>query len=192
VHTAWDIGIDDSMTIWFYQNVYREIHLIDYYENDSLGLDHYVKLIKEKPYVYDKHILPHDAGSRSAQTGKTFEQYLQDLGLKHTVIAKRPSLKEDAIEASRRQLSICYLDQEKCQRGIDALRSYRKDYDDKNQTYRTRPVHDWASHGADAFQTLSLGHTFAGGSLSGWTPNRSLNRSLSRARMVSTGRMLRR
>jgi hypothetical protein len=179
VNTARDIGIDDSMAIWFYQNVHREIHLIDYYENNSIGLDHFVKLITEKPYIYGSHILPHDARARSAQTGKTFEQYLHDLGIKNTIIAKRPQEKEDAIEAARRLLSTCYFDL-KCQRGIGSLRSYRKEYDEKNQTYHVRPVHDWASHGADAFQTLALGHTFQVGGLSGWQP---LRRAISSARM---------
>jgi len=149
VDTWWDLGIGDSTAIWFAQRVGKEIHLIDYYEASGEPLAHYAKVIKEKPYLYGEHAFPHDVKARELISGKTREEALESLGLSvHTVPIHRV---EDRIEAVRSTLGQCWFDAKRCARGIEALRQYRKEYDESHQTFRTKPVHDWASHGADAF-----------------------------------------
>lgn len=149
VETWWDLGIGDSTAIWFAQRVGREIHLIDYYENSGEGLDHYAKVLQDKPYAYSDDVVPHDAAARELISGKTRIEALKSLN-RRPVLVKKHSV-DDRVHAVRMALNTCWFDQKKCERGIEALRQYRKEYDEKNKTYKTRPVHDWASHGADAF-----------------------------------------
>jgi len=149
VETWWDLGIGDSTAIWFAQRVGKEVHLIDYYEASGEGLAHYAGILQSRGYVYGDHWLPHDAKARELGTGKTREETLRSLGLKGQIV--KDHRVEDRIEATRNMLSRCWFDANRCARGIEALRQYRKEYDEKNKTFRTRPVHDWASHGADAF-----------------------------------------
>jgi len=153
--TAWDLGIDDSTAIWWMQNVGREVRIIDYYEGSGVGLDHYVKVIRDKPYVYGGHFLPHDAEVRELGTGQSRMETLASLGLRNVTVVKRQSV-EDGIQAVRNYLPRCWIDATKCARGIEALKQYRKEWDDKTQTFRQRPLHDWTSHASDAFRYLSL------------------------------------
>lgn len=155
VWTAWDLGIRDATAIWFAQMVGREVHLIDYYEATGADLGHYVREIVGRPYVYDGHILPHDAQAKELGTGKSRLEVLRSLGLKNIRIAPDHRV-EDGINGARMMLPRCWFDRNRCQRGIDALKLYRAEYDDKLQTLRPRPVHDWASHGADAFRYLAM------------------------------------
>ena len=153
VHTSWDLGIDDSTAIWFYQQADREIWIIDYYENSGAGLDHYVKILKEKDYVYGKHFLPHDVQVKELSTGRSRLEMLRGLGVKAQVVRKIPI--DDGINAVRAILPRCHFD-DKITRGIEALRQYKVAYDDKAQTFRQRPYHDWTSHAADAFRYLAV------------------------------------
>jgi len=156
VGTAWDLGIGDSTAIWFYQQVGQEIHCIDYYETSGEGLAHYVKIMKEKPYVYtDEHTLPHDCKARELGTGKSREEVLNALGIKCRILSQQRV--EDGINAARNILPRVWFDKEKCGRGIEALRQYRKEWDDKQQVFKNRPLHDWTSHGSDAFRYLAMG-----------------------------------
>lgn len=155
VITAWDLGHADSTAIWFAQIVGREIHLIDYYENSGQALDHYVKEIKSRPYVYGDHLLPHDAQAHELGTGKTRQEVLEQLGIRVTVV-KRHNV-EDGINAVRLALSRCWFDAVKCERGLDALRLYRAERDEKNNILKLKPLHDWTSHGADSFRYLIMG-----------------------------------
>jgi hypothetical protein len=161
VETWWDLGIGDATAIWFIQRVGQEIHAIDYYENSGEALNHYVKVMADKPYIYGDDILPHDAMQRELQSGKSRLDALKGLGRRP--IVKKASKIEDGIEAVRAMLSKCWFDSKRCARGIDALRQYRKEaspehlWRAKNEPeYRDRPVHDWASHGADAFRTGAM------------------------------------
>jgi phage terminase large subunit len=155
VWTAWDLGIRDSTAIWFAQVVGREIRIIDYYEASGVDLGHYVREISAKPYVYAGHIVPHDAQARELGTGKSRLEVLESLGMRNLALAPIHRI-EDGINAVRMLLPKCWLDAKRCARGIDALRLYRADYDDKLQALRAQPVHDWASHGADAFRYLAM------------------------------------
>lgn len=154
VWTAWDLGIGDPTAIWFCQMVGREVHLIDYYEASGVDLNHYVKVLDSKPYAYAGHILPHDVQAKELGTGKTRKEVLESLGLEVTV-AKNHTV-DDGINAARVLLPRCWFDKTKCKRGIEALRLYRAAYDDKLQTLRASPLHDWTSHGADAFRYLAM------------------------------------
>ena len=156
VHTAWDLGIDDSTAIWFAQQVGKEVRLIDYYENQGQDLAHYVSHLRSKPYAYaPEHILPHDANVRELGTGKSRVEMLQSLGLRSRVLPAQEVA--DGINAARMLLPRCYFDADKCARGIEALRQYRTDYDEKLKVFKNRPLHDWSSHAADAFRYLALG-----------------------------------
>jgi hypothetical protein len=156
VNTYWDLGMDDSMTIWFVQMVGRELRVIDYYEASGEGLPMYAKVLKEKGYVYGEHWFPHDGEVREIGTGKSRKETAESLGLTPLRICKAPDKKEDGIEAVRNILPRCYFDEKKCEQGLNALRSYQKVFDEKNMVYRPTPLHNWASHGADGFQTFAL------------------------------------
>jgi phage terminase large subunit len=155
VWTSWDLGIRDSTAIWFAQVIGREIRIIDYYEASGVDLGHYVREINARPYVYAGHIVPHDAQAKELGTGKSRLEVLDSLGLKHLSLAPLHRI-EDGINAVRVFIPKCWFDAAKCARGIDALKLYRADYDDKLKALRAHPVHDWTSHAADSFRYLAL------------------------------------
>lgn len=156
VHTYWDLGIGDSTTIWFHQSANQQERIIDYYESSGEGLAHYAKILQEKNYVFGTHWAPHDIEVRELGTGKSRLETARQLGINFQVIPKLTV--EDGIEAARNILNRCWFDKEKCARGIDALKSYHKEYDEKNKTYKNRPHHDWSSHGADGFRGFAVAH----------------------------------
>lgn len=158
VSTYWDLGMDDSMSITFVQQVGKEIRAIDYIETNGEGLSYFAKELKDKPYVYDQHYWPHDGEVRELGTGKSRKEVGESLGIKPIVIVKRPDAKEDGIQAVRSILPRMWFDFEKCERLIDALKSYSKDYDDRNKIFRSHPRHDWSCHAADSIQTFALGY----------------------------------
>jgi hypothetical protein len=155
-HTAWDLGIGDSTAIWFCQTLGQEARIVDFYENFGVGLDHYAKVLREKPYVYGEHILPHDAQVADLSTGRSRLQTLASLGIAGRVLPREPNV-EDGINAVRNLLPRCWFDAEKCAKGLEALRQYRCDYDAERNIYSARPRHDWTSHAADAFRYLARG-----------------------------------
>lgn len=155
VNTYWDLGIDDSMTIWFVQLIYSEIRLIDYYENSGEGIQHYINELNKKGYAYGKHYAPHDIEVRELTTGISRKDTAKGLGINFETV-QRPTRKQDGISASRTILPRCYFDEVKCRRGILALKEYKKQWNEKMMVYSNEPVHNWASHGSDAFQTLAL------------------------------------
>jgi hypothetical protein len=158
VITAWDLGIGDSTSIWFCQFLGGgEVRVIDYYENSGVGLDHYAKVLLSKEYHYEQHILPHDVQVKELGTGKSRLEVLDALGIRNIEIAPKLSI-EDGIQAARTMIARCYFDETKCNRGIEALRQYRRDFDEKNKTWRGRPLHDWTSHGADAWRYMAVGY----------------------------------
>jgi hypothetical protein len=153
--TAWDLGMGDSTSIWVAQLVGTEVRLIDYYENHGVGLDHYVKWIKDNDYLKAEHILPHDVRVRELGTGKSRMEMLEEAGLE-VKIAPRMGL-DDGIQAVRRLLPRCWFNVPKVQIGLNCLRNYRRDYDEKRKIFYERPLHDWSSHGSDSFRYLALG-----------------------------------
>jgi len=156
VHTAWDLGMDDSMTIWFFQMIGQEFHFIDYYENSGEGLAHYAMKMQEKGYFYGRHYAPHDIAVRELGTGKSRLEVAKSLGIKFEQGANLSI--EDGINAARAAMSRCWFDEEKCNRGINCLKNYKKDWNEKNQVFRNIPLHNWASHGADSYRTFAVNH----------------------------------
>ncbi len=156
VVTAWDLGMDDSTAIWTAQVAGREIHIIDYYEGSGRGLEHYAQWLMSRPYVYRAHYLPHDVRVRELGTGKSRLEVLQSLGLQNVRVVPDQTL-ADGINAVRAILPRCWFDSAKTEKGLEALRMYRREYDDDRKIYRDRPVHDWTSHASDAFRYLALG-----------------------------------
>lgn len=157
VVTAFDLGVGDSTAIFFAQFVGQEVRIIDYYESSGVGLDHYAKVLHDKGYVYEKHILPHDVRVRELGTGKSRLETLDALGVRNIEIAPQLGV-DDGIQAARSMLARCWFDEENCDRGIEALRQYRREFDERLKTWRGRPLHDWTSHGADAFRYLAVGY----------------------------------
>jgi hypothetical protein len=160
VITSWDLGVGDSTAIWFMQLVGKERRLIDYYECSGVGLDHYANVLQSKGYNYTRHILPHDVKVRELGSGKSRLETLSALGVRPVDIAPQLRL-DDGIQAARSFLANCWFDEDKCERGIEALRQYRRDFDEKGKTWRGRPLHDWTSHGADSFRYMATGNTRA-------------------------------
>jgi hypothetical protein len=156
VTTSWDLGVGDATGIWFAQVHRTEIRFIDYYETSGEGLSYYAKELQRKPYHYNDHIMPHDIRVRELGTGKSRYEIAQGLGIKPLTIARNLPV-DDGINAVRLMLPKCYFDKKKCAQGLDALRSYRKEWDDKRKEYKNKPYHDWTSHAADAFRMFAVG-----------------------------------
>ena len=156
VDTFWDLGMDDSTTIWFVQTVGMEHRFIDYYENSGEGLSHYAKILQDKGYTYNRHFAPHDIQVRELGTGKSRVEVAKSLGINFE-IAPRLDI-DDGINMARSIFNQCWFDINKCSRGINALKNYKKDWDEKNKVFRLSPKHNWASHGSDAFRTFAVSH----------------------------------
>ncbi len=154
VSTHWDLGIGDSTAIWFAQRHGAEVRLIDYYEANGMPLDHYVSVLKAKPYVYSEDWLPHDAQARELTSGKSAQEILMALGRKVRITPKL-SL-EDGINAARMVWPRCWFDESKTARGLECLQNYRRELNEKLGEFRSTPVHDWASHGADGFRYMAV------------------------------------
>ncbi len=156
VDTWWDLGVGDATAIWFSQATHEEVRLIDYYETSGEGLPFYVKLLRDKPYAYGTHHLPFDAQVRELGTGRSRVEMAESLGIKPiNVVRKLPV--DDGIDAIRSLFPRFWFDEIKCAQGINALRSYRKEWDDKRNEWKDAPYHDWSSHGADALRCLGVG-----------------------------------
>lgn len=155
VNTAWDLGYNDSTTIWFFQIFGKEIRLIDYEEGSGESLQHWLTVVKNKPYVYDKHLAPHDIMVHEYTSGMTRQASARKMGMTLLPVSKVDII--PGIDAARTILPRCWFDQSKCDKGIKALENYRKEWDDKHGCWRSSPSHNWASHGADAFRTLVTG-----------------------------------
>lgn len=159
VDTWWDIGVSDSTAIWFTQTVGRTIHVIDFYQHNSVGVEHYAKHLQTLPYVYGTHHFPHDMSHTEFGTGRSRLESAEGLfGTQNLDVLPKLS-REDGINAVRLILPKCYFDAEKCEKGIEALQNYHRQWDDKLQEFKNQPVHDWASHPADAFRYFAIGLT---------------------------------
>ena len=161
VDTDWDLGVADVTTIWFSQSLRsREIRLVDYYENSGEGLAHYARILNERAqergYVYGKHYAPHDIQVREFGTGKSRLEMGRSLGLNFEVGQQLPL--SDGINAVRAILPRCWFNEATTEGGLAALTHYRKSWHSRLNEFTKQPVHDWASHGADAFRGLALRH----------------------------------
>lgn len=153
--TAFDLGMSDSTSIWVCETIGGEYRVMDFYENHGQSLDHYVGWLKDNGYDEYEHILPHDVEVRELGTGKSRKEVLESAGLSITVCPKLPI--DDGIQAVRKMLPNTWFNKEKTKKGLEALRNYRRIYNDKLDTYTDKPLHDWSSHAADAFRYLAVG-----------------------------------
>lgn len=154
VHTAWDIGVRDSTTIIFFQTVGQTVRIIDCYENSKVGLEHYIKILQQKPYQYGKHIAPHDMAVKEFGTGMTRMEKARQLGIIFTLA---PNLSiEDGIEAVRSCFSKIWIDEVECKSLLKSLENYRQEWDSKRKVYKGHPLHDFSSHWADAMRYLAI------------------------------------
>lgn len=154
VHTAWDIGVRDSTSIIFFQVIGQSVRIIDYYEKNKEGLEHYVKHVLSKEYTYGKHIAPHDIEVKEFGSGMTRIDKARQLGITFTIASKLSIM--DGIESVRSALSKIWIDEIKCASLIKALENYRQEYDQKRQVYKDQPLHDKWSHGCDAMRYLCI------------------------------------
>jgi hypothetical protein len=159
VHTAWDLGISDSTAIWFVQCVGRERRLVDYYEASGVGLDHYVQVLNERRlaggYKYGEHYFPHDIVHREFTSGKSRRDALAGMGIEATIVPQSNVL--DGINVVRQMLGRTWIDANRCDRGIEALRQYRREWNENLKDWSKAPLHNFASHGADALRTFACG-----------------------------------
>jgi phage terminase large subunit len=163
VITLWDLGMADSMCIWFIQVCGKEIRVIDYYEASGYGFDHYAKVLEgkdgelDKPerwapraqYHYGKHYGPHDIMVRELGTGKSRWEVADGLGITFDVAPNIPV--KDGIDAVRMVMNRMWWDKEKTEQGRDALKQYQEKWDEKRNV-SLGPLHNWASHAADAMR----------------------------------------
>jgi hypothetical protein len=154
VHTAWDIGVRDQTSIIFFQEIGQTIRIIDCYEKNKEGLEHYVNLVLSKPYTYGNHIAPHDIRVTEFGTGMTRVEKAKQLGIRFTIAPNISVM--DGIESVRSLLSKVWIDEQKCSRLIKALENYRQEFDMKRQVYREKPLHDVYSNFCDAIRMLAV------------------------------------
>lgn len=160
VNTAWDLGMSDSTAIWFFQflptGINGEWRFVDYYEASGEGFVHYAEVLAQKGYRYGTHYAPHDIAVRELGTGKSRLETARGLGINFVTAKNLPVM--DGIEAVRQVLASAWFDREKCAKGLNCLYGYKREYDDARGTFRDYPLHDWSSHGADAFRYAAVGH----------------------------------
>jgi phage terminase large subunit len=154
VYTSWDLGVDDSTAIWWFQISPRgEWRWLEYYEDSGQGLDHYARIVASKPYIYARHLLPHDVEVRELTFGgRSRRDYLGGVGLRpiRVVPAANPA---DRVAAMRAILPKSYFDATGCERGLKLLRAYKRQWNEHMGVWRAEPLHDFASHCADAAGT---------------------------------------
>lgn len=167
VHTAWDLGVGDSTAIWFFQVHLGEVRVIDFYEAQGYSVEHYVEVLRDRGYAYGNDYVPHDAKVRewtNAGPGGVAKTRIETmLQFKRKPVLVPDHKLDDGINAARRTLGRCIFNAKKCEQGIEALRQYRREWDEADRVFRDRPLRDWTSHASDAFRYLSMAwHQIAG------------------------------
>lgn len=160
VDTWWDLGRTDDTAVWFTQTIRGEIHLIDFHESFGKDVPFYAAMLQERPYVYGKHHLPHDAQAETlAAAGRSILEQMAELVGKEKVILHLEKDPQDRIQAARAILDRCWFDRSKTKLGRRHLTRYRREFDDVRNVYKPKPRHDDASHAADAFGLFAYNYT---------------------------------
>ncbi len=155
VHTFWDLGWADKVSIWFAQATGLEYHFVDFVQDNQRTIESFMKILQSKGYVYGTHYLPHDAGATNiAAGGRTVEKIMRGLH-KDVIVLPRESV-TDGINAARTIFPQCFFDKDKCSDGLQCLRRYRYEVDPDTGLFSKKPLHDEWSHGADAFRYAAL------------------------------------
>lgn len=154
VHTAWDLGNGDHMAIWCFQVGAGEIRIIDFLQSYGYDMVKYCADLDARGYHGIDHV-PHDARVKSMETSRTRIETLISLGRKPQLVPNH--YEEDGINAARLTFPRCWFDADNCKDGLEALRQFRAEYDEKARTFKDTPKKDWAKHPADAFRYLCMG-----------------------------------
>lgn len=157
VDTWWDLGNGDAMAIWFTQSIGVELRMIDFHQGIADGFPEAAGVLKERGYVYNSHNAPHDIVNKE-MNGRTRLETAKSFGIKFKIVPKLGLM--DGIDAARSMFRKCWFDQKKCYKGLNALKNYRKEYDDNRKCFRDNPYHDWSSHAADAFRYCAIGLSY--------------------------------
>lgn len=153
VHTFWDLGFGDATSVWFAQTAGREFHLIDFLEGTRKPIEHYLREMQNRPYLYGTFYLPHDARAKELGSGRSIEELIRAQGRTVQIVAMLSV--NDGINAARTIFRQCWFDENKCADGLQSLRHYR--WGETAAGLATRqPIHDWASHAADAFRYFAV------------------------------------
>lgn len=156
VDVAWDLGMNDDNVLIFFQEIGEEIRIIDHISDSGYGLEHYVKLLAEKPYRYGRHLLPHDAAVRDLSLGIAREQFLWGLGVRNTQVMPKANI-ADGIEKVRSLFRRFRFNEETTKIVLESLQAYRKEFDTNHGVWKNTPFHGPESHIADAMRQLALG-----------------------------------
>ena len=157
VHSSWDLGVHDKTCIIMYQVVGNVVRLVDYYENCDKGLDHYVKILQEKPYIWGNHFAPHDIAVRELSTGLSRLELARRMGISFKVLPAIPV--DDGIELAKITFSRLWIDSIKCATLIKSLESYRREWDNSKKVYKNHHLHDQHSDRADSFRYMCMSLT---------------------------------
>ena len=158
VHTAWDIGVRDDTSIWWFQVIGGQVYVLDFYSANGVGVDHYAEVIEKKctehGWVKGTEFVPHDARVKEWGSGRTRIETMLSMGLNPEVVPQAGLL--DGINATRRTLPRCIFHTRCEAEGLAALEQYRREWDDGKKAFKANPLHDWSSHGADAFRYMAM------------------------------------
>lgn len=160
VYTAWDLGMNDAMAIWFVQIVGREVHVIDYFEDSGEGFEYYAEKLREMEvekgyhFVTHGHFGPHDLAVRELGSGKRLDT-ARSMGISFADPVPAVANQMEGVNAVRQFLPMCWINEDNCAEGVKCLDNYRKEWDQRLGRYKDQPRHDWASHGAKAFETMA-------------------------------------
>ena len=156
VHDAWDIGMRDSTAIWFFQTDGFRVRVVDYYENHGKDAAHYVKSVLDRGYKRGTTWLPHDAKVTEWTANRTRVETITKLGLNPRLVPDHKLM--DGINSARLIIPLCEFNSSgSVQQGLEALKAYQKEWNEKMSRFSDTPLHNWASHGADAFRYLAIG-----------------------------------
>ncbi len=183
VGTAWDIGIGDQTVIWFYQQLPSgRVRLVDVLKGSGVGLEWYVQRLLTRPWVMPDHIWPPDGGNAEWGSGKSRPELATQYGIKPRVLSEQErGSRESGIQQVRLLLQDCEINlhpepwpgetvdeaHERMMRAVDAVRGYHRAWDEKRQTFKDAPEHDWTSDYADSLRYLAVGRRPFRGALAG-------------------------
>lgn len=154
VHVVFDLGWSDATAAWFFQLFNGELRVVDHQEWNEVDIHKIIKEVIDKGYKMGDWWLPHDAKAKSLQTGKSMIEQFRKHGINPKAVPELDVL--DGIQAVRHTLPKLVIDGKRCYQGIEALKNYQKKWNAELGVFSKHPLHDWASHSADAFRYLCL------------------------------------